>query len=1789
MKFFSTILEALAHHALETPDKVVFTWVDIKCKEQNKMTFQQLEDESNAVAARLLKLGCKKGDRVMIAYPFGLEFLAGMFGAMKVGLIPCSIYPPNPNQLKTDMPKFRRFAEDAGAKYALSTSIFATAMTAASVLYKTGVPWIGTDKLSIKKSNPKKPKEYETFVGEPKDICFIQYTSGSTGRPKGVMISHNNLVEDIWAISRVLGTNAVGALWLPQYHDMGLVSGFMSAIYAGVHVIMASPIDFIMRPLLWTDMVEIYQATHTSAPNFAYALLLKRLKQANRKANWSHVTHAMFAAEPTQEHVVEELAQTLSIKREHVYNLYGLAEAVVFLTGGPAYPDSDGVVCCGPVDSPSVKLRIVQDGKEVEEGQVGTIWVQSPCVASGYYGQSELTASTFANNLPGYDGTWLDTGDLGRVVDGQLYVTGRSKDLIIINGKNHYPTDVELSIDETFGDVIRPGRTSAFQHGDASVGITVEGRKGFYTSDNEDLAVQIANHVSQVQGLFASEVVVLKLGVTPKTTSGKLKRSEIRQTTIAGDWKESSILLQFKRQESLTPLQKSQRPSFLERSFSMRGIGSNEFYLNEETEHEIVRQSMSTGKCSFEECPDIDLNQTNTLPSKAVEAVHAVECNPNKLEEYFSELHLSGVSGIDEAWSKATKTTAAMQAMCSQILKHLEDKHPTICQLADTLCENPDWILIDDRKDFLLQLVHQIFVLQWVTTFMMFNTKCIQQKLQNDAEWEKTHETTQTVPTELQEMLDLPEKDPMYGELPFFTWIKNRSVRGLLNLIVQSLISAQGPTSNAQVERINSLLCLNMLEAIWLEQKDGHNENSEVGRRLATNLVKTVTTQSNQVLMELSSNTSAANNLYIDWNMHFVAWAGDRNSSSWMLSKLLLPCVIGDVNAHFFYARLISLHLVTQAMGRNLMSNKFQNEPILSRRALHYFGKLNLSCAEKCGYVRLEPESKHHLALDEHFWLSKFDQWGLANLPAKTSTADPMLHDTAVSGATVPDYFSVRYVNVIMSVFGSHVDTSKTWAENGLTSLKGAELRNKVEEVLHVVLPANFEQLYPTPEALSVFLAVSEGKSFPIDQAGAHADVLWDTSRSKLIKLQLGILQTPGSLLILLVPLMSLVPSYFLVSSVMDLCDPGKVGECNDPLVWVLLPMTFPLFLLCFSLIVVFLKYAVVGKYRQQQFEIQSWDYLRWWFMDRLTEVWEFIVGPFVLETKYIWLFYWLLGADLAWSSKIESYIREYDLVKVGENATIGYPIKCRKFSQSEESSAIITFRPIDVGSSSNVSGMISPGAKIGDGSKVEKLSVVEEGAQVPEAVLARGNPAYNAGTTSHQESSSFEESMFDFFKVAWTIIEAYHFFSLSYLVHVTLNQILPSWRYEVILHWILLFPASSFLALLTSIILKWTLIGRRDPSDQYEASLYHRATNWACDFHFRVASWTLTPFFGQSRLWNIILFFHGLDVDMDSILNNPYIIFFPSKVDFLKIRKSFVGTITLDMTTPADSKIELINSSVGYGVNVHAGVKVMRSTIPPRSNVSDSVYDLNHSGKAWKPSSSALLLPEVTQLLLNIAIFVSLIPAFEVGIAALKSSSTVITMFGLTGAFSLQLFVWVISTRAVEGLMLSLPHTVQQDVFGIYINNVWMFGVGNWLVILLYGTPMFAYYARFMGADVEGDLWYFGNSLYEYGKLHFKGCVIVDSAHVSGHYIDGNGLVIADTYVSGLLHPGCYASAGSVVTGNENGPWKVFLRSDLGMQDLNHVLKESRQGSTDNLIDSRQDEVLWPKSLKCSSSLHLV
>ncbi|CAB9531017.1 unknown protein [Seminavis robusta] len=187
------------------------------------------------------------------------------------------------------------------------------------------------------------------------------------------------------------------------------------------------------------------------------------------------------------------------------------------------------------------------------------------------------------------------------------------------------------------------------------------------------------------------------------------------------------------------------------------------------------------------------------------------------------------------------------------------------------------------------------------------------------------------------------------------------------------------------------------------------------------------------------------------------------------------------------------------------------------------------------------------------------------------------------------------------------------------------------------------------------------------------------------------------------------------------------------------------------------------------------------------------------------------------------------------------------------------------------------------------------------------------------------------------------------------------------------------------------------------------------------------------------------------------------------------------------------------------------------------------------------LILPEVTQILLALVLFASLIPSYELGLAVMNNATTGVAVFGLLVAVLLQLFVWLLSSRVFESIQLNLPSGAQQSTIGAYVTNVWFFRVQNLVELLLAGTPMFTHYVRIMGAEVNGDFWYFGNAIYEYNKLHIHGSTIVDSSSLNGHYMDGNGLTIDDTCIFGVLHPGCFAVAGSIASG-ENGPWKVIL-----------------------------------------------
>ena len=1320
---FATILQALSYYSESAPDFVVYTWVDNSCTETHRKTYRELDEESDAVAAHLLQQGCKKGDRVMIAYPFGLEFVAGLFGAMKVGVIPCSIYPPDPRNPKTSTKQFRTFVKDAGAKIALSSNAFATAMKALGIVFKSDVKWIGTDGLP-KISQSRKQSMMTSYSANGSDVAFIQYSSGSTGFPKGVLIGHQALVENCRALVAVTDTKRLDicVMWVPQYHDMGLISGFMASLYANVKYITASPIDFISRPLLWADMVEKYKASFTSAPTFAYALLLKRLKQANRKSDWSHLKRAMFGGEPVRADVVEKVIQELKVKPEHVYNMYGLAEGIALLTGGPATSDEDGIVMCGPTHPGEVSLCIVKDGQQIPDGEVGNIWAQSPYLASGYYGKEDLTVSTFRNTLPGRDDHWLDTGDLGRVVNGKLFATGRAKDVIIVNGKNFYPTDIEASVDHVFGETIRPGRSAAFQLGDATIGIVVEPRK-MKAAKSSGIDRDIMNHTLQYHGLVVQAVLVLSPGAVPKTTSGKLRRAEIQKRTREGSWASKDILI-------LNEIKKPSGP---------------------------------------------------------------------------------------------------------------------------------------DSRD-----------------------------------------------------VSIPKNE-----------------RGTSSL---------------------------------------------------------------------------------------------------------------DAESRFF----------------EFLSEALDVEPVMER----------------------------------------------------------------------------------------------TWAENGLSSIASASLVNVCQHEFQVEIPVNFAEVYTTPAQLQRLVLSSTGTLFSKDD---HKDGV--ASSPTLSKHMLGLFQLLGILSMFVLVAASLLPSFFLGRAISCQTITFQIGDSGRYAQWNWLPIIVPAFFVTFSIVVVTCKKILIGTYKAEVVSFYSRGYLCWWFQDRLMDIWELLVGQFILETKLLVVFYRLLGADLSMSASVGAFIREPDLMTIGPRSLIEYPLKSRKFRlwKDTESSPTMVLRSVQIGGDCVISGLVEPGCCLGSRCKVECLSYLSEGSIVPDGAIAIGAPAYGCGQTRGIRNA---DTLFEVLKILWLPVEVYLYFSLFLASQVLLNDRLPqSWRYSRFLYWVLLLILTAGFGVAVSVLLKWTLIGKRQATGRQE-SQWTKFANWLCDYHYRLAQMTLLPFNEASKFWVIVLKLHGMDIDFASSVNG-YRIFIPSTVDLVRVQRSFLSASTFDFCD-AKGMIEITDSNLGYNARIHSGVQIIRSLVPARATVKDCIFDSNTKVDADPPVWRVLQLfgNELAQLVLSIVVIFAFVPAFEVFLATGYTGSTGVAMLGVACSLMTQCLCLSIVSRIVETITLACPSWSQQFLFLPYIIHSWCSRVWS-LSFLLYGTPFAALWLRLMGAEVKGDLWYFGNELYDISKLHFVGeRMILDNCHIAGHTVSlGSGIRIDDTFVhNALVHPSGYACAGTLVADGEHHPFKVYSAATKleNTSRTNHTPKSS-------------------------------
>lgn len=574
----TTLVDLLCRRALQQPENRAYTFLIDGEVEGAHLTYGELDLRARAIAAALQQR-VERGSRAMLVYPGDLEFTVAYFGCLYAGVIAVPTYPPQ-TRTKRSLAKLRSIMNDVQPSVVLTTSSLSSMVESlfAQAHELRGIPLITTDDIANDLA-----EAWRDPVVDSNTLAFLQYTSGSTGMPKGVMLTHGNLLHNLTLIHRYFGITSRdrGATWLPPYHDMGLIGMILGTVFVGVESTIMSPVAFLQRPIRWLQAISNTRATISGGPNFAYDLCVRKITSEQKATlDLSSWTIAVNGAEPVRPETLERFVEAFApcgFRREAFYPCYGLAEASLIVAGGQcdappiiktfqAVPLAQNRVVPVPVgaeisleneglrtlvgagQAPASQKIVIVDPESLtpcQPDQVGEIWVSGPSIAQGYWQKPAETEHTFRAYLPNSaEGPFMRTGDLGFLQDGELFVTGRLKDLIIIRGRNHYPQDIELTVEQAHR-ALRSGCGVAFsvdEAGEERLVIVYEVERQYRNLNVDEVVGAIRQAVAEHHELQVYAVVLIKMSSILKTSSGKLQRRATREAFLArnldvvGEW-----------------------------------------------------------------------------------------------------------------------------------------------------------------------------------------------------------------------------------------------------------------------------------------------------------------------------------------------------------------------------------------------------------------------------------------------------------------------------------------------------------------------------------------------------------------------------------------------------------------------------------------------------------------------------------------------------------------------------------------------------------------------------------------------------------------------------------------------------------------------------------------------------------------------------------------------------------------------------------------------------------------------------------------------------------------------------------------------------------------------------------------------------------------------------------------------------------------------------------------------------------------------------------------------------
>ncbi len=576
----ATLVDLLRQRALYQPDQLAYTFLLDGESEEISLTYRELDRQARAIGAMLQGLEAAEKP-VLLLYPQGLEYMAAFFGCLYAGAIAVPTYPPRLNQKLT---RLYSIVEDARAAIALTDSTVLSKFESSfdHDQQLKGLRLLSTDDLDLNVGDG-----WQEPSVSSKTLAFLQYTSGSTSAPKGVRVSHGNLLHNHETIQRAFEHPELSAYvsWLPLFHDMGLVGNALQSVYVGVPCVLMSPMAFLQRPFRWLQAISRYRATTSGGPNFAYDLCVRKVTPEQREmldlSSWGV---AFNGSEPVRKKTLDRFVEAFApcgFRRVAFYPCYGMAEATLMITGGAkaAFPNilhlqgealKRNRVSLAPADDAGVRANVScgwpRHGQKIAivnpemltrcaEDEIGEIWVSGESIGQGYWNRVEETEHSFqALIIDTGEGPFLRTGDLGFLKAGELYITGRLKDLIIIDGSNHYPEDIEQTVEQSHPAICSGGCAvfaieidseeklvvvAEVSHRHWNVRSATQSESGRERTaqpslDASTIIRAIRRTVAENHDLTSHSIALLKRGSIPKTSSGKIQRRACREQFLDG-------------------------------------------------------------------------------------------------------------------------------------------------------------------------------------------------------------------------------------------------------------------------------------------------------------------------------------------------------------------------------------------------------------------------------------------------------------------------------------------------------------------------------------------------------------------------------------------------------------------------------------------------------------------------------------------------------------------------------------------------------------------------------------------------------------------------------------------------------------------------------------------------------------------------------------------------------------------------------------------------------------------------------------------------------------------------------------------------------------------------------------------------------------------------------------------------------------------------------------------------------------------------------------------------------